>query len=702
MYDLHYIEQGYIDEKYFTYVADALCDVSSNSTLDCTAITIVGQEPIELAVAAQLDLTPTRIVQAAADWTGVFSPSIIVDLTLRGTVEMESTVNLAATALRIQSSAVEATATSTMTADGLAVRLSYEALLSSTILAPNPIVGDEPQFGKHVAFLSDRLFVSAPYKDLANTDAGIVYEYTSAAEFDRSYPGTNTSGQFGSPIAATATRMFSAYGVNSFAANSIVYQYNLYTGAQQRLYLNAPGSDRFGISIASNDTIVAIGADLDDAAGYTNNGRVYVYNVSTGALLATLAPDTQSTAQRFGASVAIDGNWICVGSPGNASNLGAVYIFDATTYQLIRTVVNPNIYSAFANDYFAENMSAANGKLLVSAAQEGSAQGQTSSGVAYLFDLATGSLLHTLINPNVVGTPAGDFFSASVSLNERYAVVAANAEDLLGTDSGVVYIWDAVNGSLLLTIANPNANGSTATDAFGTSVSINALDFLAIGSPLAESISGLPQGAVYVYQIIKSASEPIDVVVESTLVAALTRAPYEMAADLAVDSTQQTVAVKTCAAESAQYSQVDVSIAYTRIRPVISDLFANTDLNSTPSAVRSTQAEMITAAELVALADKIKINSVQMLAEFTQVATANQLFGFAANWTTNTQLSAAARARYIAAAQMFAQTGLVGTGRTVDLNRYIWYVDQENRYAVIEPETRDWLIQNEKRNWLIA
>ena len=702
MYDLHYIEQGYIDEKYFTYVADALCDVSSNSTLDCTAITIVGQEPIELAVAAQLDLTPTRIVQAAADWTGVFSPSIIVDLTLRGTVEMESTVNLAATALRIQSSAVEATATSTMTADGLAVRLSYEALLSSTILAPNPIVGDEPQFGKHVAFLSDRLFVSAPYKDLANTDAGIVYEYTSAAEFDRSYPGTNTSGQFGSPIAATATRMFSAYGVNSFAANSIVYQYNLYTGAQQRLYLNAPGSDRFGISIASNDTIVAIGADLDDAAGYTNNGRVYVYNVSTGALLATLAPDTQSTAQRFGASVAIDGNWICVGSPGNASNLGAVYIFDATTYQLIRTVTNPNIYSAFANDYFAENMSAANGKLLVSAAQEGSAQGQTSSGVAYLFDLATGSLLHTLINPNVVGTPAGDFFSSSVSLNERYAVVAANAEDLLGTDSGVVYIWDAVNGSLLLTIANPNTNGSTATDAFGTSVSINALDFLAIGSPLAESISGLPQGAVYVYQIIKSASEPIDVVVESTLVAALTRAPYEMAADLAVDSTQQTVAVKTCAAESAQYSQVDVSIAYTRIRPVISDLFANTDLNSTPSAVRSTQAEMITAAELVALADKIKINSVQMLAEFTQVATANQLFGFAANWTTNTQLSAVARARYIAAAQMFAQTGLVGTGRTVDLNRYIWYVDQENRYAVIEPETRDWLIQNEKRNWQIA
>ena len=64
----------------------------------------------------------------------------------------------------------------------------------------------------------------------------------------------------------------------------------------------------------------------------------------------------------------------------------------------------------------------------------------------------------TLNNPNAYGTSASDLFGGSVAISGNYAIVSANSEDDAGgTQSGKVYIFDVTTGSLLHTLNNPNA-----------------------------------------------------------------------------------------------------------------------------------------------------------------------------------------------------------------------------------------------------
>ena len=54
--------------------------------------------------------------------------------------------------------------------------------------------------------------------------------------------------------------------------------------------------------------------------------------------------------------------------------------------------------------------------------------------------MTTGSLLHTLRNPNAYDTSAGDYFGQSVAISGNRVVVGAHGEDdASGTDSGKVY-----------------------------------------------------------------------------------------------------------------------------------------------------------------------------------------------------------------------------------------------------------------------
>ena len=69
--------------------------------------------------------------------------------------------------------------------------------------------------------------------------------------------------------------------------------------------------------------------------------------------------------------------------------------------------------------------------------------GGTNSGKAYIYNNATGALVHTLDNPNAYDTSANDYFGYSVSITDTYAIVGAyNEDDAGGTDSGKAYIFN--------------------------------------------------------------------------------------------------------------------------------------------------------------------------------------------------------------------------------------------------------------------
>ena len=107
----------------------------------------------------------------------------------------------------------------------------------------------------------------------------------------------------------------------------------------------------------------------------------------------------------------------------------------------IQTYNNPNAYGTSANDQFGYSVSVDGNYAIVGAYGEGDAGG-TYSGKAYIFDATTGSLLHTLHNPNAYDTSVGDLFGNSVAISGNRVVVGARGEDDAGGySSGKAYIF---------------------------------------------------------------------------------------------------------------------------------------------------------------------------------------------------------------------------------------------------------------------
>ena len=266
-------------------------------------------------------------------------------------------------------------------------------------------------------------------------------------------------------------------------------------------------NDYFGSSVAVDGNRVVVGVSAEDDADGTESGKAYIFDATTGSLLHTINnPNAYGTGagDQFGYSVAISGNYAVVGAwqEDDSSGLqsGKVYIFDVTTGSLLQTLNNPNAYDTSANDSFGYSVAISGNYAIVGAWQEDDSSG-LQSGKAYIFDVTTGSLLHTLNNPNAYGTSTSDGFGYSVSISGNYAVVGAYAEDGAGsTDSGKAYIFDVTTGSLLHMINNPNAYSTPVNDYFGTSVAISG-NRAVVGAVYEDDASGTDSGKVYLYNL---------------------------------------------------------------------------------------------------------------------------------------------------------------------------------------------------------
>ena len=265
-----------------------------------------------------------------------------------------------------------------------------------------------------------------------------------------------------------------------------------------------PANDRFGYSTSISGNYAIVGTTGE----YQGGGVVYVFDVTTGTLLRTLdnpnAFDT-SYGDRFGYSTAISGNYAIVtaNAEDDAGGLdsGKVYIFDVTTGTLLHTLDNPNAYGTSASDYFGTSLAISDTHAIVGAHNEDDASGPASGNV-YIFDVATGALLHTLDDPNAYGTGHGDYFGVSVSISGNYVIVGAHIEDEepTRTDTGIAYIFDVTTGALLHTIGNPNAYGTSANDRFGISVSISG-NYVIVGAESEDDASGSASGKAYIFEL---------------------------------------------------------------------------------------------------------------------------------------------------------------------------------------------------------
>lgn len=248
--------------------------------------------------------------------------------------------------------------------------------------------------------------------------------------------------------------------------------------------------DRFGHDIAISGSTLLAGSVFDDQFGLTDPGRAYVFDVNTGALTRAINNPFPNTGDHFSVSLDLDGNVAVIGSHfddvGSVDRAGRVHIFDVTTGTRLRTISNPE---ASPDDFFGD-ASAISGNNVLVGARNGDAGGGNVGG-AYLFDVISGSLLHTFNNPN---PSSGDFFGFNLDIDGNVIAVSAEREDTGASNSGAVYLFDAVTGAQTHALFNPNPGVS---DIFGSSIKVFG-DRVLVGAQGDDS-SGADSGIAYLY-----------------------------------------------------------------------------------------------------------------------------------------------------------------------------------------------------------
>jgi hypothetical protein len=269
------------------------------------------------------------------------------------------------------------------------------------------------------------------------------------------------------------------------------YIFNATTGALIATLKNPTPAvfDQFGRFVSVSGNTVVVGAITDDTTA-ADSGQAYVFDATTGALIAILDNPTPARQDWFGYSVSVSGNTVVVGASGDdtvATDKGQVYVFDATTGDLIATLDNPS--STSSNDGFGHSVSVSGNTVVVGAS--GDDTGAANSGQAYVFNTTTGALIGTLANP----FPADlDGFGSSVSVSGNTVVVGTRPEIVGAAGSGQAYVFDATTGALIATLDTPFPGSQIG---LGVSASVSG-NTVVVGIP-RDDTQNTDQGAVYVF-----------------------------------------------------------------------------------------------------------------------------------------------------------------------------------------------------------
>jgi hypothetical protein len=199
-------------------------------------------------------------------------------------------------------------------------------------------------------------------------------------------------------------------------------------------------------------------------------------------------------ATEQGFSVALDGNMVVTGAPGDSLSSGAVRVYDATTWALLHTLKKP---IPTRTQHFGNAVAISGTRLVVGADEEDA--GAVHAGSAYVYDLASATPTVpwlTLTNPRPA---AFDHFGMSVAISGVRVVIGSPGDTTGELKTGTAYVYDlssATPAVPTITLTNP---GPVATDQFGNSVAISETRVV-VGAPY-ENTQAFRAGSVYVYDL---------------------------------------------------------------------------------------------------------------------------------------------------------------------------------------------------------
>jgi hypothetical protein len=319
---------------------------------------------------------------------------------------------------------------------------------------------------------------------------------------------------------------------------------------------NTDSGDEFGASASLSGNTMAVGASLEDSGStgingneadesVADSGAAYVFTESGGTWTqeAYVKASNTGSLDMFGMAVALDGDTLAVGAPGEASNAtgingnesddsasgaGAVYVFTRTAgvWTQEAYIKASNTQAAYQ---FGARVALSGDTLVVGSPGEASdATGvggdelnmnAPEAGAVYVFTRTAGVWTQQAY-VKASNTEASDHFGEQVALSGDTLAVGASDEDSSSTgingnetdnaaaDSGAAYVFTR-SGVTWSQQAYIKASNTDALDAFGSALSLSG-DTLVVGAPEEDSMttgingddsdnSELEAGAAYVF-----------------------------------------------------------------------------------------------------------------------------------------------------------------------------------------------------------
>jgi len=253
---------------------------------------------------------------------------------------------------------------------------------------------------------------------------------------------------------------------------------------------SAQPGDEFSFAVAVDDAGFIGSSPGENHA----TGAVYEYDCTAAACTQTnrVAPTDLATGHRFGAAIAVSGDTLAVGAPGQSPP--AVYVFirsGSTWVQQAKLVATGSASGAG----FGRMLALAGDHLAV-----GAPGADARAGAVYVFDRAASAWTQT-VRFAAADTIAGDDFGRSMAISGDTLVVGAPLKSS-GTGhfaNGAAYIF-VRTASAWPQQAKLMAQVSSDGDGFGTALAIDG-DRLLVGAPMAAG----RKGGAYVFERTGSA-----------------------------------------------------------------------------------------------------------------------------------------------------------------------------------------------------
>jgi hypothetical protein len=254
---------------------------------------------------------------------------------------------------------------------------------------------------------------------------------------------------------------------------------------------DANTGDTFGASVAIEGNIVVVGAYQNDSNG-SDCGAAYVYELSGSQWIQKqkLVPSDGVAGDKFGKSVAIQGDTIVVGSYYDDSN-GSAYVFTRSGDVWIQQqkLVAPD---AAPDDRFGCSVSIDNNTIVVGAYR---CNGYTGS--AYVFT-RTGTNWGFQEKLTASDAKSGEYFGYSVAIDNNTIIIGVPYDDYSGdVDAGCAYLY-RLQGAAWVEQCILRASDGGPSYHFGYSVALDG-NWAVIGAYEGNTDIVSGAGSVYVF-----------------------------------------------------------------------------------------------------------------------------------------------------------------------------------------------------------